>query len=338
MKVLFILNNAPSYKESFLRKLGESVDLTVLAEKNNKYANNHMRKNYEYIEIESANIFLFRYQKGLKKYISDKSFDIIICSWNLRYFDRYIQFILSKEKNKWIWWGHIYGKTQSLFLDLVRKLVFNKSKGVLVYSKQIRNRLQSNKVIKPVVSFNNSEVSKSEFRKTSWNNDNYLKLLFVGRYQKRKKLYRLIEILERYNFIKIMVVGSGMHENFSNHLNNRLIVKDARNNNELDEEFSWCDSMISPGHLGLMILNAARYGKPVIIFKNDTNAPEINLAYDADQIFIDYENKQELDQVIDKLQDNKEILMNKGNKLQEVAKQYYNVEYMVEQHLKLINL
>ena len=335
MKVLFIVNNLPEYKERFIREFSQKNDITVVAEKNNTYPNNFLRKGYSYFEVKSFSIFGLRIQPGLIKFIFFKKWDRIICSWNMRFIDRFFFFfIFLKKKEKWIWWGHILGSNKFWIAKQIRILFLKAAKSVLIYSDKFKTLLMKEFKYKNIFSFNNSEVSMDEFRESKWteNSNNKLSLLFVGRYQKRKNIEILIDLLKRKPNVELTLVGPGMLENFSNISQKNLKIIGPTDNNKLDSIFNTVDLVVNPGHLGLLISNAARYGKPIAISNTYDHAPEVSLAYASDQFFLDFDNNIELNQFIEYCLNNKNIIKKKGNELQRISKDRYNLQYMVKVH------
>ena len=164
------------------------------------------------------------------------------------------------------------------------------------------------------------------------NSNNKLSLLFVGRYQKRKNIEILIDLLKRKPNVELTLVGPGMLENFSNISQKNLKIIGPTDNNKLDSIFNTVDLVVNPGHLGLLISNAARYGKPIAISNTYDHAPEVSLAYASDQFFLDFDNNIELNQFIEYCLNNKNIIKKKGNELQRISKDRYNLQYMVKVH------
>ena len=168
MKVLLTLNHAPHYRELFLRNLGEKVNLTVFAKP--CYTANLIepdkRENYSYYEDNSSKFFLkfgLQLNKGEWKLLK-KKWDKIILSWDLHHILRYVFFMLSKNKKKVIWMGHVYGSSKSKFLDSIRRYFINSSGGVLTYSEEIVKKLKKDGIKVPLWSFNNSEVSINDIQ------------------------------------------------------------------------------------------------------------------------------------------------------------------------------
>ncbi|MFW6413864.1 MAG: glycosyltransferase [Verrucomicrobiota bacterium] len=336
------LNHAPDYREPFLRKLGKKVELTVVSQpcEDGGLLPPAKRENYRYIEIPSLDFLGLTWQRGIKRLISFNEFDVFCCSLNFRQPQWIIPFICHPERQKkWIWWGSIYGHHNNSFLKMMRKYLLTRAGGCLVYSELIEQQVRKECGIH-AVSFNNTEILENEFRSGNFADHEGLHLLFVGRYHPRKNLQRLVELAERRDDIYVRLVGPGMDQ---------LVVPDSLINNwkierfgrtlgkDLDPHFDWADITVSPGDVGLFVMNAARYGKGIIIEKEGDHGPEYWLAKEAQQPFIDFENQEAVDKFFDKLLHQKHLLQEWGGKLQEIAMEKYTIEYMVEAHYKVFD-
>jgi glycosyltransferase involved in cell wall biosynthesis len=321
-----------------MRKLCEQHDITVISIKKNGFENNFERFGYNYYEIYCFNFFGLKFQPKLLYYIFGIKWDRIICSWNIRHFDRFCYFLLYRSrKTKWIWWGHILGRSDFRYSNLVRKIFISMAKSTLIYSDYFRYQLLKEYHYKNIYSFNNSELSIEEVRKPIWKDDFTLNLLFVGRYSKRKNLNFFIEIAKLNKNLNILLIGPGMVENFKLIELTNFKVLDKIENDKLDSYFNWCHLVVNPGLLGLLISNASRYGKPILINKIPGHGPEISLAYDSNQLFHDFSDIDNVSKYLNYLKKNIKILQNKGIELQQTAIKKYNIEYMSKIHLKCIN-
>jgi len=339
MKILFIINALPDYKEMFIRELSKHHEITVIAKLNNGFKNDFERFGYQYIEIKCYSMLGLKVQPKLFYYIFFKKWGKIICSWNIRYFDRFLYFLLYLARNKkWIWWGHILGRSDFKYSSLFRKTFIPMAKSTLIYSDFFKQQLLKEYNYKNIHSFNNSELSLKEVRKSKWNDDLTLNILFVGRYNERKKLEFFVELAKHNETFEILLIGPGMLDNFKSITLPNFRVLDKIENNKLDRYFNWAHLVVNPGLLGLIILNAARYGKPILINDIAGHGPEISLAYESNQLFYDFSDLDKISSYLNDFKKNKKILHNKGRALQEIAIKNYNIENMVNVHLNSIKL
>ncbi|TDY02687.1 glycosyltransferase [Thiohalophilus thiocyanatoxydans] len=342
MKVLMILNYAPDYREAFLRELSayNNIDLTVVAQPCDPAGLSPplQRVGYNYIEISSVKYFGLVWQPGLAKIIRSRRWDIVCVSANLRHVSRIVLYLISPYYwKRWVWWGLIFGEVESGVVRVIRKQLFKHSACCLVHTKAVVVRLQKECTVAGV-SFNNSEVSKSEFRHGKYDKKKQeIKMLFVGTYKPRKKLERLIQLADRRTDVKIRIVGPGM-EKLTGYKQlakaGKLSVYGRTTGHELDSHFDWADIVVSPGNVGLLIMNAARHGKGIVIDNDSYHGPELFLAKETGQPFISFNDIQELDQFIELLHAKPSLLKKWGKDLQAKAKEEYTIEHMAEVHAR----
>lgn len=345
LKVLLVLDHAPDYREKFLRQLGLQCSLTVLAqscEKDSLMAPVE-RIGYEYIECQSIRFKSFRWFSGFYRLLHKDNWDVICVAFNPHHPWRFVPFLLSsKLRNKWIWWGQIYGRSKSKILTKIRKKLLSKSKGALVYSQSIQRILNKELPFLPVLSFNNSQASRSDYEKIPFRsrNDCGLRFLFVGRPQNRKRLHVLIEIAKKFPDISIRLVGPGMIEfvkKICNELPRNVECYAEASGHLLRSHFEWCDLVANPGHLGLLAVNSACHCRGILVEKKVVHAPEVILAKEASQLFIDFDDYDEVGLIIEKLTKNSEIIENYGLSLYQNGKDRYSIENMVIAHLDIFN-
>jgi len=339
MKVLMILNHAPDYREPFLRELGRQVDLTIVAQPCNPdyLTPPEIRAGYQYIEIASYRIAGCMWQPGLSRLLNKCQWDIVCVSLNFRHLSRIALFFTkSRYWKKWMWWGHIFGNDDSKILNSIRKYIIKRSACCLVHGKSIAKKLNHNYVTK-AISFNNTEVSKDDFRPGMFNGHFELRLLFVGRHQPRKKLKRLVDLVERRGDVYVRFIGPEMEKLSvpTKVLNEGRVDLFGRTVGEdLNCHFDWADLIVNPGQVGLLVLNAAKHGKGIVIDSCSDHGPEFFLAKEAGQPFIPFNDEDEVDHFIDRVQNNPSLLEQWGRALQEKAMEEYTIEHMAEVHMK----
>jgi len=332
MRVILLLDNAPDYRESFLRCLGNKCELTVIAHpcELSKLQPPNQRCNYNYIELNCNNRTVFSAKNEFQTTVDSISPQILCVSLNLRFPKRIIDFYRNKKNVPWIWWGQVFGKNK--ILNPLKLYLIKKSCGALVYTEDIVNKINH----KNVISFNNSQFSKDDFIELPNLVTNKLKFLFVGRPQKRKKLELALKLAKRRKDVIIRLVGPGMDDYFKDMgIPENVEFYPAAHGSELIEHFQWSNLVINPGHAGLLVMNAATHNRPLIIDSVSEHAPEIQLARESDQFFVDFENQEALDSLLGNLINNPFVYEKKGSQIHKIAKNKYTVENMTEKHMYL---
>ncbi len=338
MKVLLIIDHAPDYREGFFRELGSKCDLSIVAQpcKQDNLTPPEKRAGYNYYDIKTYELGPFRFCL-LPSLIKLKQFDIICVDFNLRHLWRFYYFFKHKSKSNWIWWGHIYGRNDNKIFNFVRKAFLNRAAGILAQSKAVSERLHKNINVDIIESFNNTQIEESDFVKLDWKQSNFVNLLFVGRPQERKRLGRLIKMAIKYSEVQIRLIGPGMynflHKNYGD-LPDNIQCYDKTEGKELLPHFEWCHAVVNPGHLGLLVTNAAKYGRAIIIQKNTRHAPEYIMAEESGQYFIDFDSDDDTNWLFNEIKSGGRLIQQKAAKLQNLAKKEYTIQYMAQKHIE----
>ncbi|AKX51872.1 hypothetical protein AKN92_10545 [Thiopseudomonas alkaliphila] len=243
---------------------------------------------------------------------------------------------LFRRKKRVICEGLIYGKSNSLVTRFLRKIFIESSEGVLVYSNLVMNRL-SKETKKPIIAFNNSSYSKLDIKPIALPELNdRLNIIWVGRYQERKKLERLYDLAKLDSRVRVRLIGPGINEIFSEKIAlENFQVFSGVYGDELEKHFAWSHVVFNPGGAGLLVMNAARSGRSIVIDNNSYHGPEIQLAIDAKQDFIDFSNLGSVKKYIDSLFEKTNYLQNQANSLTEQM-EHYTIEHMAEKYYQAI--
>ena len=340
-KVCFVLNNAPDYREGFLTSLSNKYELSVIAEKNSisGLSDPVHRLGYSYREYMPFLFMGFRLAPlGLLRYL--KNMDAVILAYNPRNIVFLILSVLLKRffKFRLIWWGQINGRNTSILIEKMRLYLLSKGDYILVYNEDIRISLSA-KVSIPIVSFNNSHVNQNDIHPLKNKIDSTLNLLFVGRNQPRKKLERLILIAKKNAFVRIRVVGPNMVEFKEILLNSGLgniEVFGKTDSESLKDHMTWANACINPGHAGLFVMTSAQFGLPLIVDSSSEHAPEIILAREAKQYFVDFTDEESVNILLREIKGGERNIQEDGLRFARLLKESYTIENMVSKHLDVL--
>jgi glycosyltransferase involved in cell wall biosynthesis len=336
IKVAYILNNAPNYRDVLLQELGKFVELTVFSFSGTaaNLKDPVKRIGYEYVELSQRLILGISFQ--LKEFTAlSGDYDVIILGFDIH---RPFRFLNLLRKKRIIFSGLIYGRNEESFITrFARRRILPIAEGVLVYSDMIKEKL-SKEISKPILSFNNTSFSEKDIQILPFDfSDNVLNLIWVGRYQKRKKLERLVNLARRNSKVNLRLIGPGIKENIQlNNEDNNIKLYSELYGDDLIQHFEWSHAIFNTGHAGLMVMNSARFGRPIFIDNDSYHAPEIQLAKDASQVFLDFGNEEEVRELVEKCITNRDFLIEQGKILANVMKEKFTVEYMAQQYLKAI--
>lgn len=336
-RVLLVIDSAPDYRESFLRLLANSVDLTVFGRRCAEVGliEPGDRLGYAYRDMMVKNYGPFSFQPQLRN-VLDNTWDLVCCDLNLRYPSR-VSLLRSAVKRNipFLWRGRIFGRHDGRFLLGVKKRLLARADGLLVYSQPIADRI-GREFRLDAVSYNNTEVSVSEFRVGTFCWESDFRLLFVGRFQERKKLETLVAAVKRHKWLSVRLIGPGMEAiraQLTPEIENRVSLYGYTVGEKLNEHFDWAHMVVNPGDVGLLVMNAARHGKGIVVGISNTHGPESYLAEQAEQPFIDFSSEAAIDSFLNDLRNDRERVQRYGIRLQEIAKREYTIEYMAQKHV-----
>lgn len=343
VKVLLVIDYAPDYRESFFRELGKRVDLTVVAQPCGPaglYPPDD-RLNYEYIEVPAKRIGPVYWQPSLRGLVYNGNRDVVCCDINLRHLSRTILFLTCGGwRSRWVWRGHVFGRSNSKLLDALRGHLLRSGAGCLAYSEPVAEEVSKRYDIR-AVSFNNTQVAKDEFIDGAFSDSHAgPRLLYVGRHASRKRLERLVRLAGRRKEVTVRLIGpemdsldipDGLKASKQIQIFGRIVGED------LNPHFDWADVVINPGAVGLLVMNAAKYGKGIVIDSNARHGPEFWLARESGQPFVPFGEDEDVDLFFDNLLENRWKLKAWGQQLQRVAKRKYTIEYMADAHFYVLD-
>lgn len=334
-KVLYLINFAPNYRDKFLTELGKHVDLTVTAYPGKEANLNdpEYREGYRFILQKRMKFLGFNFNFDEFNLAND-DYDVVIVGYTL--WNPFRMINLFRPNKRVICEGLIYGKSNNLITRLLRRTFIAASEGVLVYSQIVKKKL-SQETKKPIIVFNNTSYAKHEINPLALPVlSDKLNVIWVGRYQDRKKLERLYDLAKLDKRIQVRLIGPGIKEAFSRRktLQNFQIFDEVYGN-ELEQHFSWSHIVFNPGGAGLLVMNAARLGRGIVIDSNSHHGPEIQLAIDSQQDFIDFSNLENIQIYIDKIFKEPKYLLEKANSITDKMHNY-TIEYMAEKYFQAI--
>lgn len=182
-----------------------------------------------------------------------------------------------------------------------------------------------------------------------------LRVLFVGRLEKRKGISELLSAIERIapknKFISFHIVGDntitdGVEGNYMDKFiakNNgeewmtRVEFKGHVTDSELIEEYQNCDIFVAPSEyesFGLIFLEAMRFGKPCI-GTNVGGIPEI-ITHGENGILVRPNAAEELHEALLNLIENREMRLNIGAAGQRRYKEFFTTEKYAERFMDFV--
>lgn len=264
------------------------------------------------------------WQQGLHNELLKQNYNVVIFLGNAYYLSTWVQAILCKFRRvKVLMWGHGMLRRENFLKRIVRRMFYGLAEGHFIYSsRSIAIMRTSGLASKKYYLINNSLDYDTHYalrRKMAdtpspFDNDNSLKLIFIGRLTLQKKLDLLILaqslLLERGRNIHAYFIGDGSILNDLEALGASLGISDhlhflgaCYEESKLATYIYHADICISPGEVGLTAIHSLSFGTPVISHGNfDHQMPEFEAIIDGETgTFFDENSVVSLANAIDRL-------------------------------------
>ena len=344
--MLLIMQNLPHYREGFIKCLSQLTGLEIWARPCIAY--DHLdpcsKEFDDRVQVrEWTGIRLLSrvgFHVSFAEFFRILTYRGAVCiAWDPHFPLRHLAFWLRRLFNRQVtWWGCQLGRSHSRMLAAYRRIAINSSCGTLVYSEDAKERLIRQGVAPSKLRvFNNTLFSREDMRELPLQHKPYLTVGFIGRYQSRKKVERLLDLAKRLPFIRVFLAGPGM-ETLADKVGQLELA--ARVNLQSGhfparpvqyEELEAVDLFVSPGHLGLMVLSAGCVGRPIIVDSSSDHAPEVAAAMEANQIFVDFSDERAVDSLFQDLAADRSRIRKLGHALFQVCHDRYHVDFMARQ-------
>ena len=294
----------------------------------------HIIKNY---------FFLGRviWQKGVIIEIIKKRPDKIILLGEMNVISNWLIAIISKYlKIEVIFWGHgLYGN-EKLFKKFLRITFLRLADKHLLYGERARGIMIKNGFdpLKLFVIYNSLDFEKQNKHFKKLENKLFkeekenLKLIFIGRLTKNKKLDILIKAIKMAKKpIELKIIGEGQEKKNlielvkKYNLQNIYFLGEIFDEEVISEKIYYSDLCVSPGNIGLTAIHSLTYGTPVLTHDDfNFQMPEVEASEEnLSGIFFRINNTNDLSE---KLNTFKKSNFNKS-KVREIILTKYNPNY-----------
>lgn len=233
--------------------------------------------------LYKRSLFGLTYLKNFKD-IKFDDYDVIIVAPNFRVLN-FFRLYNKKYRNKVILWGHMKGRTSNNRLAAwYRDILLKKYRSVIFYETETKDEFIK-KGFNPECLFVANNTQYVDTKKVDLNKER-CDFVYVGRIQGRKRVDMALEAFRKVKEktqdpdLHFYVVGGGDNEELKA-LVEKENIKDVYftgpvyDENKLHEIFSKAIAYVSPGHVGLGVLQALGHGCPVITCKDQPHAPEV---------------------------------------------------------------
>ena len=310
-RVLILQNVVPWYRKAVYNGLAKDYDVTVAHSGSPVVeADDHFRE----LVVDARALGPFVLQQGVSGVLARGGFDVVVSMLDPRWLAHVLPVLRRRRNARWVFWGPGYGR--SGLANRLRDALAQRADGLLLYGsihvgELVRRGMPQERIfVAPNTLHVPDHGDHSADRKSS--------LLFMGVFQKRKRLDLLIEMFARVLAelppdTKLEIVGSTPARNFGKfkiELESASALREKMHEARLGERvifhgdvwanhrpfFSRAYAWVSPGHVGLSALQSMAYGVPVITHARASEHPiefenlrhGVNsLLYDADDELAD---------------------------------------------------
>lgn len=267
--------------------------------------------------------------------------DLVLLNFNTRYFSNwailFLRFVLGKRTYLW---GHLEGRNP--IMKWVRMVQIIMCDRFLCYSYSDAKRLLDVFHFRKVGVIPNSCVSEN-FCNPVYANCSY-DFIYVGRFVKEKKVKDLLdgflELCRGGNrFSKLHLVGDGpLLQYLSSSAFSQAELKDrvifhgfVWEEEKLRSIYSNCLASVSPGYVGLSVIQSFAFGVPCVISKNEHHSPEIETAVEGfNSVFFEGNEDSSLSNALASVYEGREDWLARRDLISKHIRENYTFEKMAD--------
>ena len=324
-KVYFLTNIFPHYREALWREILSNINFcaTFYCSKDNPLSIQEGKIDKESHNSRIKNVkgyWLFNkyliWQSDIVRVCLIKQFDSIVFLGEMNILSNWIGALICRIRRKRVFfWSHGYYGNESSLKYFFRKLFYGIANEHIVYENRGKSLMiksgfkdQNIHVIYNSLDYEKQKLLFEKLNKTEnssfifFRNNTLPVFIYIGRLIESKKVDQLIKAFKNINkesqICNLLIVGSGPNEE-----NLKILAKDEIISKTIhfygacyDENIisnlifnSIC--AVSPGNIGLTVINCFSYGTPAITHNNFENQmPEVEVIVENETGFLFNEN------------------------------------------------
>ena len=271
--ILILQNEIKSYRKPVYNGLAEEYDVVVLHSGSPSVS---PIDRYREVITPQKQFWRLTFQpySPLGKIINE--FDVVIAMFDISW-PGYLLPLFWRKRVKYVLWGHWY--STNYIVNFIRNFLMRQSDRILMYGAEEVDRMILSGIDKNKITVAPNTVLVTNSRDCSLNKKS--RFLFIGRLhsgsrRNSKRVDILVEAFSRIqglipNQIVLDIVGEGEEEDSLKLLASRLNIADKicfhgyiDDESSLSKLFLESFALVSPGHVGLSVLQSFAYGVPVI--------------------------------------------------------------------------
>lgn len=285
LKILIIQGTIPPYRIPFFEELGKVYDVTVLF-----FRGNPPPGGLKAIKFDGGVYKVNHMHITPGVYSIARNYDCVIIMFDLWWLNlSLLPFMLGNGDTRVILWGHGIGRTNGFKLaTYLRRLIAAKARAIIFYTQETKEFFLQKVSISADKCFvaNNTILVKQPPVPEAANGRSYF--IYLGRIQPRKRLDQLIRAYmqlsdEVKNAYQLLIIGDG-EPNEKAALRrlvallklsgNVLFEPGTFNEDTIAARYSGALAYVSPGAVGLGVVQSFAHGVPVITPGNILHGPE----------------------------------------------------------------
>ena len=294
-KLLIIQTVSPDYRAKVFQEIKNNIGNSFELYAGKKYFESSVITDGSISFLKPLNNYFFLnrkllFQTGMwKEALKGK---VLVLELNPRIISNWILLFLRKtNSNKTVLWGHAWPRNgKNSKSDKLRNLMRKLADEIIVYTKAQEIELKGKMPDKKIVSAPNAVFYKKEMKVDQLQEKKVTNIIYVGRLTKEKKPLLLVQaFIKGINKLpketKLIIVGEG---------DEKLKIIDLVSQNKLEDRIKTLGHIsdykslknfyskslfsVSPGYVGLSIIQSFGFGVPMLISQNENHSPEIEAA------------------------------------------------------------
>jgi glycosyltransferase involved in cell wall biosynthesis len=348
-RVVLVQTTIPDYRTAFFRALSEAVGPGFVLVSGEEDFALDLRHAGGLPYVAARNHFLARrrllWQSGIFGYVLRAQVAVLVL--NPRILSNWVALALRRIRGKrTVLWGHAWSRTgQSGRRDRLRGLMRRLADTVIVYTETQARELRERSPHADVVAAPNALFSVDELERGA-EGAVVRDFVYVGRLSEEKKPALLLEAFERARpalpeDVRLVIVGdgplrarleqrvlgAGLHERVA-------FLGHVAGAEELRRIYDQALASVSPGYLGLSLIQSLWFGVPMIAARDEPHSPEIEAAVEGENtVFFASDSPDDLASALESFAEDRAGWLSRRPAIASEARARYSVERMVDAYV-----
>lgn len=244
-------------------------------------------------------------------------------------------------------WGHAWPRAgKHSKTNVVRDLMKSLATSIITYTALQKEELEERMPNKRILSSSNALLRREEMG-TPLHTENIKGLIYVGRLIQDKKVVLLYEAFKKSlpylpKGVVLRIIGSGPDRDIIESKLNEdglsgsvVLIDSIFDNVQLKKYYRSSFFSVSPGYVGLNLIQSLGYGVPMIISEKEPHSPEIEaMVLNENSIYFETDSEEHLTQTIIEAYKDYDYWNEKRSSIINECKEKYSIERMAQPFLE----